>query len=203
MEQADRKNRTTLLIVGGILALCICSVIGIVQALRTAGKTLEKNVMITDPEEMVAIANEICDYDLPTGYQEVYASNLFVSKIVAIGPEDTASTGSKQPLFMFMQFTSAIVSDDEESEQQLRASMERAMQRQELKLEYVGESTVTIRQQEVTLTTYEGVDDEGTEMREVISSVFDGKGGPAMLMVAGTIEGWDQELVDTFMESIR
>jgi hypothetical protein len=52
------------------------------------------------------------------------------------------------------------------------------------------------------LIVREGVTDDGEQMRQV-TGLFEGKDGPALLMVAGEVDAWDTEMVDRFIASIR
>ena len=61
---------------------------------------------------------------------------------------------------------------------------------------------MTIRGEEVEVITYEGTDDSGSVMRQVITT-FPGKGGTAMLMIMGEPQNWDKEEIDAFIESIH
>ena len=77
------------------------------------------------------------------------------------------------------------------------------MGNQKFEMIFVGEETATIRGQEVTLFNYEGTSDQGTAMKQVVSSVFEGKNGSVMLMIFGADAGWDQATVEAFLSSIR
>jgi hypothetical protein len=61
---------------------------------------------------------------------------------------------------------------------------------------------MTIRGEEVEVVTYEGADESGNTMRQVITT-FPGKNGTAMLMIMGDPQNWDKEEIDTFIESIH
>jgi hypothetical protein len=61
---------------------------------------------------------------------------------------------------------------------------------------------MTIRGTDVEVFIFEGSDESGDVMRQLITT-FPGKGGTAMLMIMGTPQSWDQEELDTFIESIQ
>jgi hypothetical protein len=48
----------------------------------------------------------------------------------------------------------------------------------------------------------EGVNSENVSYRQITVG-FQGKGGPALLVLSETVEGWDQTVVDTFLASIQ
>ena len=66
----------------------------------------------------------------------------------------------------------------------------------------VEQKRVTIRGQETTLSIGEGQTSEGETFR-VATVTFQGKGGPALLMVSGPIEEWDLQIVETLIVSMR
>ena len=64
------------------------------------------------------------------------------------------------------------------------------------------EKPILIRGQETTLRISEGTSSEGITYRTA-TATFQGNGGPSLVMVAGPIDEWDIELVETFILSIR
>jgi hypothetical protein len=107
---------------------------------------------------------------------------------------------SKGTVFMLAQFHAGV--KQEQMEQQLRQSFEQQAGNRGLNMSLVNVEEKTIRGEETQVATYEGSDDNGHVFRQVIAS-FPGKDGTAMLMIMGPVELWDQDLVDTFIESIR
>lgn len=87
-------------------------------------------------------------------------------------------------------------------EAQLQQSVEQQVNSEGLQLETVGEETISVRDQPVTLTIREGTNAEGDSVRQ-ITGIFQGKSGPTMLMILGDQESWDQAAVDQFLGSIR
>jgi hypothetical protein len=62
---------------------------------------------------------------------------------------------------------------------------------------------MTIRGEQVEVVIYEGRS-EGSDfvMRQLVTA-FPGKDGTAMLMIMGPADGWDQDMIDEFIESIH
>jgi hypothetical protein len=87
-------------------------------------------------------------------------------------------------------------------EKQLRQSFEQQAGNRSLSMKLVKVEDKTIRGEETQVATYEGTDENGLVLRQVITS-FPGKDGTAMLMIMGSVSQWDQDLVDDFIESIR
>ena len=66
----------------------------------------------------------------------------------------------------------------------------------------IEEKPVTIRGQETTLTISEGISSDGTTYRTAVAT-FQGRGGPALVMIAGTLDEWNPDTVDSFIASIQ
>ena len=61
---------------------------------------------------------------------------------------------------------------------------------------------MTIRGEEVDVTTFEGTDERGFVLRQIITT-FPGKDGTALLMIMGAAQTWDEAEIDQFIESIH
>ena len=56
---------------------------------------------------------------------------------------------------------------------------------------------------DAVISTYEGTDDQGNRMRQVIG-VFETKdGGPGMLMIIGSQDNWDEGGISRFLNSLE
>jgi hypothetical protein len=66
----------------------------------------------------------------------------------------------------------------------------------------VEEVPVIIQDQETMLSISEGETSDGVSYR-MVSANFQGRSGPALLMIAGPLDEWDQEMVDSFISSTR
>jgi len=195
----DRNTKIVLGIVLGLVLLCVCGGVGGCIALNSLGGRLFERMVIDDPAEIEQMVDEIVDYDLPPGYAEEGGMDMFFAQMLIISPDD----GSDRPFIMFMQLDAKVNMDEVEARTQFQQSMETRLQQGDVSLEFVDSTTVTIRDEEVELSTYEGVDEDGNEFREIISEMFDSKGGPTMLLVAGRVEEWNQTEINTFIKSIR
>jgi hypothetical protein len=117
-------------------------------------------------------------YELPEGYQEQMAMNILTYSFVVMGPPYTFD--ARGPTIMLAQFDAAV--DQDQMEQQLRQSFEQQMGRRGMKLQLVEVKKMTIRGGETEVSTYEGVDENGDAVRQVITA-FPGKNGTAMLII--------------------
>lgn len=190
----SRAVKITLAVIAGLLIACggtACIVFFLV------GRTVQRAV-ITRPEEVKAVARGIASYALPANYQERLALKLPNATCVTI----TGSEHSDQ-LIMLLQFNSG--QDVDQATMEL--ALEQAMQQQQSRrpdqdMQVVGHSTVTIRGEEVTLTISESASSTDQRAR-MVSGTFQGKGGPAFLMIAGSVDTWNQAEIDEFIASIR
>ena len=201
----SRTTKIVFGIVGALVAICALVLVGAIVAVRVFGGTLMDNLVIQDPDKAAEAAGEIVDYDLPPGYTEQMVMNIVVGKMILIGPEDL-SDHLMQPSIMLMQISSTATTsemDQEQYREQMQASIERQANQNELSLELVDESEVEIAGQEVTLMTYEGEDEDGNQMRQVVSDFFEINDSMMMLMIIGGTEAWPESDIEAFIASIR
>lgn len=178
------------------IALFCCCVAGLGATLL--GTRLFGRAFITNPERVQAVGDQIAEFDVPTGYQEMFAMNMMDTKIVVIGPA-TPSTS-------FVMFTLAQFPAGMELSHAQKRQVEQALARQtglgNAEMTSVRQAETTIKGQPVTLTVREGVTKRGELLRQVTGQ-FPGKGGPTFLMISGEVSAWDQAVVDEFITSIR
>jgi hypothetical protein len=195
----SRNTKIILTIVVILLLLCLCGCGLIFFIFQSLGTMLEQS-MVTDPAGVANISESIADYELPAGYQEAFGMNLFGFSIVALVKGDLQ--GDADNLIMLMQIPAYMNMSEADMEQQLRQALERQTNTGDMQLTVVDQTTVTIRDQQVVLTISEGTDNEGEQIRQAMG-LFQGKGGPTMLMIIGPTQSWDQAAIDQFLESIR
>lgn len=197
-EGNKQNNRGLWIGLGAAALFCLCAVVVAAFLFLQMGRQVREGVK-TDPEGASQAAHAIADYDLPPGYQEQMAMNFLVYSFVMIGPESPGTTAG--PLIMLAQFD-PMGTSQEQMEQQIRQSFEQQAGRRGLKMQVVKVEKMTIRGEEVEVTTFEGTDQSGAVIRQLITS-FPGKDGTAMLMIMGPAEGWDQDVIDEFIRSIH
>lgn len=201
INEGNKKNNRGLWIGLGAAALfCLCAVVVAGFLFMQMGRQFQQGFK-TDPEAASEAAHAIVDYELPPGYQERMAMSFLVYSFVMIGPESFSTDAPNGPLIMLAQFD-PVGTSQEQMEQQIRQSFEQQAGRRGMKMELVEVEKLTIRGEEVEVTTYEGTDESGTVIRQLITS-FPGKDGTAMLMIMGPDEGWDQDVIDDFITSIH
>jgi len=199
----SKNTKVILGIIAGVIALCICICVGGWLALKASGKVLQETMVQDTPEEAAAAAKEIIDYELPSGYQEEMAMNMGFMQMVTITDSQSTDTENARPVIMIASMSSDIEADEEELRLQIQLSMEKSSNRQGYDMELVGEQEVTIKGEQVNLMTYEGVDEKGNSMKQIVSGLFDGKNSQVMLFIMGQDSNWNQEEIDAFIASIK
>jgi hypothetical protein len=194
----NRNTKIILGILGGLLGVCLClSVAGFLVF-----RNLENSLIVDDPAEISALAGEIADYTLPPGYREEGVINFIFGKMLMITAGEPSSRNAR-PVIMFMQLPEEFLADEAELQAQSELGIQQALGSGDYDLAYVGEQNAIIREENVTLFIYEGVDENGTPIRQIISEVFAGKAGPTILFVIGPIRHWDQPEINAFVRSLR
>lgn len=197
-EQEPKKRNWLWIGLGAAALFCLCAVAVAVFMFYRVGKQVADSTK-TDPASAAKAAHEIVDsYELPAGYQERMAMNIMFYSFVMIGPENS-SNGS---IIMLAQFASGAGVSQEQMEQQLRQSFEQQAGNRGMDMHLVEAKKMTIRGNESEVSIYEGTDNNGNTIRQLITS-FPGKGGTAMLMIMGDAQDWDQTEVDDFINSIK
>jgi len=192
----QNKNKWIWIGLGAVLLICCCAAIAAGLVFRQIGQRVEEG-MKTDPEGAAQAAHEIVDYTLPRGYQEQMSMNIMFYSFVVIAPE---SSGAGRPTIMLAQFQAGM--DQEQMKQQLQQSAEQQYGRNGMEMRLVEVRETTIRGEETEVVIYEGTDENGYSMRQLITA-FPGKDGNAMLMIMGDPEYWNENEINQFIESIH
>jgi len=197
-DQGTKKTNWLWIGLGAAALFCLCAVAVAVFLFYRVGKQVADSTKV-DPESAAKAAHEIVDsYELPAGYQERMAMNIMFYSFVMIGEDDASSTG--KPIIMLAQFQAGV--DQQQMEQQLRQSLEQQAGNRGMNMHLVEVKKMTIRGEETDVSIYEGSDQSGNTVRQLLAA-FPGKKGTAMLMIMGDAQDWDQTAIDDFITSIR
>lgn len=192
----SRNTKIVLGVIAGLLVLiCVCSCAGIFLFMQSAGRFLERSA-VTDPGQVAAVASSITGYELPPGYSERLAMNLFGFSVVVFTDQ------TEQMFIMLMQFPEFAGLDQAEMERQLRQAVQGQAGAGDFQVEKVEQTTMIIRDQQVPVTISEGTDADGRNVRQV-SGLFRGRSGPTLLMIFGPVQSWDQAAVESFLASLE
>jgi hypothetical protein len=199
-EASKNNNKWIWIGLGAAALFCLCAVAVAAFLFMRMGQQFREG-MKTDPQGASEAAHAIADYELPEGYQEQIAMDFFAYSMVVIGSDSTSSLSSTtKPIIMLAQFQ--FTTNRQQMEEQMRRSFEQQSGRRGLTMKVVEVKKMTIRGEEVEVTTLEGADDRGFVMRQLVTT-FPGKNGTAMLMIMGSAQTWDKEEIDQFIESIH
>ena len=191
----SRNTKIVVGIIGGIVGLCC--LIGIIAALVLPRMFEDFAEGFDDPAAGAEVAQSIVGYDLPAGYQEQGTMNLLVMQMALItGPDEDT-------VIMLAEFSDFFTGNEEDMQQQMQDAFANQTGSQNANLEFVSSEETTINDAAATLATYEGTDGQGNEVRQVIG-VFESKdGSPAMLMIFGDLNNWDDSGINQFIDSLE
>jgi hypothetical protein len=196
-------SRTTKIILGiaiVLLVICLCAVAAFFLLggwfTQQFSQVVDQGAS-SDPQEVNSVAITIADFSLPAGYQPEFRMQLLGITMVSYSGVAT------QDHIMLMQFPTALRLDPQEMERQMR----QALQNQQFSwanadMEVVETKQVDIRGEQAVMTISEGGNAQDQRFRQA-SAVFEGKGGPAMLLITSSLDDWDPAKVDAIVASIR
>ena len=186
------KGVKTALIVVAVLA-CLCTLAG--GATLYFGGKLMGTALVTDSAQAAKVGAEIASYEKPDGYKEQMAMNIAGVKMVIM------AGGQDNGVIMMMQAPAGTMSEAD-LKARMQQSFNQSMSRNNVKLSSAGSQDVVIKGQTIKMEMAEGTDDKGVKIRQGIA-MFDGKGGPTVLMIMGSEADWTPEKMDAFLASIK
>jgi hypothetical protein len=196
----DKSTKTILAIIGSVLFVCACMTAGtFATGLWSFGKLVRwaDQSVSEDPQTAVRVGSEIADFDIPDGFGSPYSIHFEAVTIVAY---KSVSEKSHILLAQFPEGTSI------NAEQMLKEIEQGSGDPNSIwyntKTELTEQKPVIIRGQECTLNISEGTSSDGIEFG-MATAKFDGKSGPALVLVAGPLDEWDDEMVEEFISSIQ
>ena len=172
--------------------MCLCVVIGGLAAMGGTSWLIFSNVE-ADQVNVAESSEAIADYSLPAGFGDGHAVSIAGFSLVSYTGDDGHSH------IYLMQAPSGLTVDEELLERRMR---EATGSNEWAEITVVERQPCTIRGKETTLVISEGMNHDGERYRSA-SGVFEGNGGLALVNISTPSESWDQEMVDTFIESLR
>lgn len=146
-----------------------------------------------DPQQTKDAGAEIADFELPAGYESELSTKMLGYTLVTYNGQSDADH-----LYLIQ---SEKESDGEELEQML-TQLSPGSSDPNTRMTVIENRPITLRGHETTLVISEGVNSEGESYRQ-LTVVFEGKGGPALMVFSEPIDNWDQATIDEFLASIR
>jgi hypothetical protein len=196
----DKTTKTILIILGSILLVCACAT----AALFATGLwSFSRFVIWADesvsesPQDAVRVGSEIADFEVPAGFASPYSVHF--GDVSVVGYE--SQTGTAHILLaQFPDETSINVNEMLRRISEGRGDPQSVWYRTETTL--IEEKPVVIRGQETILSIAEGTSSEGILYRTATAN-FEGRDGPALVLVASSLDEWDLEMVERFLASIQ
>lgn len=188
----NQTVKIILILLGGLVALCLCVGTASWLAFRSAGRVLSQAVD-DDPAKVSTISDDIADYSLPADFGAGQAVQVADFSMVSY----TAVDGRTH--IYLMQAPASLPIDRDELERQMSIASGTDEWRE---VRVIDTKPCQIRGEEATLVISEGVSHDGSRYRSA-SAVFDGNGGTALVNVSGPTDDWDQAMVDSFIESLQ
>lgn len=199
-EKAARKNRIILWVVVGVVVLCLGSCLAGWLVINYGSKA----IAVDDPAKVSAMANEVLDFTLPSGYSPQMAMNVVVMKMMVFTKGVSYNGGFETgPMIMIASITAGASGDTESFRTQMQSSMGQTASRNGMTITLVDTGSISVRGQTVVLYVFEGTDAQGGRIREIVSDVFQGKNGNVMIMIMGDPGHWNQSELNRFLQSIR
>lgn len=191
-------SRNTKIVVGvivGLLAFCCIAAVIAVAATSYFGSQMVED--IANPESAAEVAGGIVDYQLPSGFHEQGSMSVLGMKTAFFVSDNSDA------MIMLMEFPSSLATDQEEMQRQMEQAFAQQSGQQGLEMYQVSTEEIIINGQTVILSVQEGTDSNNTQVRQNIAA-FEGKSGnTAMLMIVGPMESWDEEGIDSFIDSLE
>lgn len=196
----NKTTKTVLIVAGVILVLCACGVATLfATSLWSFGRFVNfaEHSVSESPQVAVRVGGEIADFEVPEGFGPPYSIHFGEVTVINYQSENGRS---HLLLAQFPEGTSINV------DEMLRLIQEGANDPNSIwyntDADLVEQIPVTIRGQETVLNISEGTSSDGVDYRSA-TATFQGRGGPALVLVAGPQADWDQEMVEEFVASIQ
>jgi hypothetical protein len=196
----DKSTRNILIVIGSLLVVCGCiSAAVFATGLWSFGRFVNwaEQSVSESPEVAVRVGSEIADFEIPDGFGSPYSVHFGDVTMVGYQSENEKS---HILLAQFPEGTSINVDEMLKEISEYSDDPNSIWYGTEATL--IEQKIVAIRGQETTLNISEGTSSEGITYRSA-TATFQGRGGPALVLVAGSLDEWNVDMVDAFIESIQ
>jgi len=192
----SRNTKVILAVISGLIVVGGCISLAAILFFQNSARSLSRTV-VSDPTAVAAVSAEIATFAVPAGYEETGMNLLGLYRGVIL-----SQSGADQNRHMILLFGVPNISEQEQAqfENLLKQRMDQASS--DIQWEAPTTRPVQIRSQQVEMVTRKGTNQNG-EAYQMESVVFQGVNGSVILLIAGPQQGWDQEIFDKFIHSIR
>jgi hypothetical protein len=187
-KQKQKRNKIIIIVVLGFVALCLIVCGAAYFSMRRAVTDIAK----VDPEQAKNLAIQITDYDLPSGYKEFAGSTMLGVVTAIITDKNELNT-----IFLVQAPSDNLPAP----EKILRDTI--AYQRNN-PIVWTAEDVriYTVRSEKISIKIYTGVTQDDLKYH-AWAGKFKGKGGPALIVIVGPDETWDENMAEAFINSMR
>jgi hypothetical protein len=182
-----RQTKSILLIITGLLAACLL-ISGL--AVRAAMSSLA-DFASDDPHLVDQMGRSIAFFDLPPGFGAGRAVSKEDFTLVSYNSPD----GRTHLTLLQVPVTAQM------DEIALHGLLKDVTLTREQETAVIDQRTINIRDRQATLTISEGRGANGAYRSATV--FFEGLGGPALANLSGPLADWDEQIVDTFLASLR
>ena len=145
-----------------------------------------------NPDEAASAAGDIAQFDLPADYSPEFSASLNGYTLVAYNPGEGHSH-----LYLIQSETES----DGEKLAGMLSKINPGSYDPKARLTVIESRSVSVRDQETTMIISDGVNSDGAAYRQM-AVTFQGKGGPALLVLSEPVTRWNQSDIDAFIASI-
>ena len=196
----NKTTKTILIVIGSILVLCACVSVAVfatgLWTFSQVAQVAEQSVSVS-PEAAIRFGAEIAEYEVPEGFGAPVSLHIGDMTLIRYTTQDEMS------YIMLAQFPEGTSINLEEM---LRLMEEGTGDPNNVwystDTKIIEQKPVTVRGQETTLNI-----SDGTSLQELsyryATARFEGRGGPALVMVASPVDEWDLGMMDGFISSIQ
>jgi hypothetical protein len=189
-------ERPVKIIVGVTLGVAAGLLVLGIAAAAVAGAALAKGSE-TEPERIAAIGTEIADYAAPAGYGEQYGFEMGGFSVVTYD-----APAQKGHLIVAQAPSDGVDQATLDCVTYERVSEKTGKRYDRDRMHTVSTKDVVVRGEPAALVVREGQSSNGRAYREV-SATFQGKGGPAMAVMAGPTSEIDEANMVEFLGSMK
>lgn len=190
------KTLKVVLWLGALIGACLCVAVALGLGMSFAYTKLSEAA--SGQQDPAAVARSIVDYELPPGYAEHSATDVFVYQMALINNDDAVDA----PTFMLINYQWFMNVDTRKMVEDMQLTFEQNSGDSATEWTTTGEYQTVINGQTVDVLVMESRSRNGYLFRQLTTS-FKGKSGNVLLIVQGGVNSWDEELVQAFMASIH
>jgi hypothetical protein len=138
-------------------------------------------------------ASQIADFTLPAGYSPEFAGRLGDYTAVSYSPGDGHS---------HLYLIQSRKAEDQQKLSEMLTSLVPGSIDWQSRMTVIESRSATIRGEDANVVISDGVNSAGQQYRQITAG-FQGKGGPALLVIEEPLTRWNQETVDAFLASFK